>query len=107
MIGLTSLEVCNLFFNVTETNIKFKLYHDFNGRFSWHTVEHNERHWSLTHIESEVLDEDVIDEMEKVLVVLDRSDEGLQDETTGPLHNTKYQKLIKHLVFGIIFGGYV
>ena len=53
MFGLTSLEVYNPIFSNTKGNKKFERYQDYNDRFPWNTIKHNESHWTITHIESD------------------------------------------------------
>ena len=63
LIGLTSLEVFNSIFNITERNNKFKLYTDTFDEFSFAELK---------------------DELEKVLVISNITHEHLQDKILGP-----------------------
>ena len=93
-----------------EKNIEFKLHQHYNDQFPWRTIKHDETHWSVTRIESEILYEDVKDEIEKVIDVSVFSDEDLQDEATGQLKIKQYQKLIKRDEYrtnwGVLFNLY-
>ena len=63
MIGLTSLEVYNSIFNITEENIKFELYTDNFHKFSVEELE---------------------DELEEILSISDITPYHLQHEKIGP-----------------------
>ena len=63
MIGLTSLEVYNSVFNITEENNKFELYRDNSNRFGFLALK---------------------DELEEILNIPHISQEHLQDEIIGP-----------------------
>ena len=69
-------------------------------------MKHNEIHRTFTLIKSEVLYEDVKDGTERAIGFSVISDNGLQDETTGPLVVKYYNKLIKHDGYGILLGGF-
>ena len=78
------------FFEVTEKNTKFKHYQGYNDGFPWHYIKPNKTEWPLMRIESEVLYENVEDEIKKALGVSDNSDDHLLDETTGPPNIKEY-----------------
>ena len=63
MIGLTSLEVYNSIFNITEHNNKFELYSDFSNKFGFLELQ---------------------DELEEILSITNISQEHLEDEIIGP-----------------------
>ena len=72
MIGLTSLEVYNSIFNITETNNKFVLYTDTYNEFSF--------------VESK-------DELEEILDISNIRDNQLEVEILGPRIMNAYEKL--------------
>ena len=72
MIGLTSLEVYNFVFNITEHNNKFELYSDNFDEFSL--------------AESK-------DKLEEILSVSDITTFHLQREVIGPCINQAYKQL--------------
>ena len=74
MVGLTSLEVYNSFFNITEENIKFKLY-----------IFPASKKGGITY-------EEIRDEIEKDLDISDITAADLQDEISGPIVIQKIEK---------------
>ena len=72
MIGLTSLEIYNSFFNITEHNNKFKLYTDFNDEFTFMELKN---------------------ELEEIFDIEDITPEHLQDDKIGPLIINLYKNL--------------
>ena len=72
MIGLTSLEVYNSIFIITERNKKFELYRDSSNKFGFLELR---------------------DELEEILNISHFSQEHLQDETIGPRFIDEFLKL--------------
>ena len=61
MIGLTSLEVYNFIFNITERNNKFEIYRDTSKKFGFsELIDELEEIHNITHISQEHLQDDVI-----------------------------------------------
>ena len=55
MMGLTSSEENIYIFHITEEIKKFKRSQQYNDRFPWSSIKHNETEPSLIRIESEIL----------------------------------------------------
>ena len=72
MIGLTSLEVYNSVFNITEEKNKFKLYRDTSNKFGFLELK---------------------DELEQILNISHISQEHLQDDVIGPQIIDEFLKL--------------
>ena len=72
MIGLTSLEVFNSTFNITEDNNKFELYRDSSNKFGFLELKdeleeiHNIPHISQDHLQDEIIGPRIIDEFLKL-----------------------------------------
>ena len=73
MIGLTSIEVYNSIFNITEGNNKFKLYRDSSNKFGFLELK---------------------DELEDIFNISHISREHLQDEIIGPRNIDEFTKTI-------------
>ena len=71
MIGLTSLEVYNSIFNITEENNKFELYRDSSNKFGFLELKDeleeilNISHITQEHLEDEIIGPRIIDEFIK------------------------------------------
>ena len=72
MIGLTSLEVYNFFFNITERNNKFELYRDTSTKFGFLKIK---------------------DELEEILNIPHLTPEHLQGGEIGPRNIDEFLKL--------------
>ena len=72
MIGLTSLEVCNSIFNITERNKKFEIYRDTSTKLGFLELK---------------------DELEEILNIPHITPEHLQDDERGPRTIEEFLKL--------------
>ena len=72
MIGLTSLEVYNSIFNITERNNKFELYRDSSNKFGFLELK---------------------DELEEIFNISHITQEHLEDEIIGPRNIDEFLKL--------------
>ena len=72
MIGLTSLEVYNSIFNITEENNKFELYRDSSNKFGFSELKDeleevlNISHISQEHLEDEIIARRIFDDFTKL-----------------------------------------
>ena len=72
MIVVTSLEVYNSVFNITEENNKFELYRDSSNKFGFSEIK---------------------DDFEEILNIPNISQEHLQGDVTGPRNIDEFSKL--------------